>query len=56
MTGPEHHEQPDEFTCPDCGHTAPRLLGGLISLHEPDCPNVCEDDDLDYDDSAEDES
>jgi hypothetical protein len=40
-------------TCPDCGYTAPRL--GLISLHEPDCPNVCDDDtDGDWDDDEPD--
>jgi hypothetical protein len=33
----------EPFTCPDCDFTAP-LAGGLISFHEPDCPNVCEDD------------
>jgi hypothetical protein len=35
--------EPEPFTCPDCDFTAP-LAGGLISFHEPDCPNVCEDD------------
>ena len=56
-TTPE--QQPEEpFTCPDCGYTAPRI--GIISLHEPDCPNVIDDelDEYDYDGEldSEDES
>lgn len=48
MTDPQRRESQDNVTCLDCGYTAP-LIGGLISLHEPDCPNVCEDDESDPD-------